>query len=403
MRLWGKVLAAATCLLAATHAHAEDEASGLHPLGAELHGFVSQGFMLSARNNYLMHSRRGSFEFTEVGLNVTRSIGDQLSVGMQLFARDLGTIGNYKPQFDWFYLDYHFRDWLGLRAGRTKLPYGLYNEQSDIDSARVPILMPQSVYSITSRDFLLAQTGFELYGYVPLGGAGAFDYRLYGGTIFIDSTTLASPDVTVNKIDVPYVTGTRGLWRTPLDGLTVGGSAQLLRIELDYSLSQSYVDGLKTNGVLPPDFGNRLKYKLPAFLWVGSLEYAAHDVTFAAEYSRWRYDYRVRPSIPFLPDGNVTSTRWYVMGSYRAATWFSPGVYYSVSQSGTAGPNTRDKYQQDLATTARFDITQNWLVKLEGHYMRGTANLSSALNANIPTAKLPREWGVFMLKTTAYF
>jgi hypothetical protein len=400
--MWGIALAAAFCLaLSSAPAQAEDDAT--HPLGAELHGFVSQGFMLSTRVNYLTHSRRGSFEFTEVGLNVTKSIGDRFSLGMQLFARDLGTIGNYKPQFDWFYLDYHFKDWLGLRAGRTKLPFGLYNDQSDIDSARVPILLPQSVYSITSRDFLLAQTGFELYGYVPIGAAGALDYRLYGGTIFIDSTTLASPDVRVNNIDVPYLGGGRLLWRTPLDGLTAGGSLQLLRIDIDYTVSDAYLAGLKRAMIVPEGFPNRLSYKVPAILWVGSLEYAAHDVAFAAEYARWRTAYRIRPPIPVYPDGDQTATRWYVMGSYRAAPWFSPGAYYSVWQTGVAGPNTRNKYQQDLAVTTRFDVTENWLWKLEGHYMRGTAGLNQALNANTDTRKLPREWGVFMLKTTAYF
>jgi hypothetical protein len=390
------------CLVfAPARADAADE--GSNPLGVEVHGFVSQGFMLSSRVNYLTHSRRGNFEFTEVGLNVTKSIGDRLSVGMQLFARDLGTIGNYRPQFDWFYLDYRFKDWLGLRAGRTKLPFGLYNEQSDIDSARVPILLPQSVYSITSRDFLLAQTGFELYGYVPLGPVGAFDYRLYGGTIFIESTTFASPDAHVNDIDVPYLAGGRALWRTPLDGLTVGGSLQLLKLDIDYTVSDAFVEGLKAREIVGPDFGNRLTYKIPAVLWVGSLEYAAHDVTLAAEYSRWRTESRIRPVIPIYPDSDQTATRWYVMGSYRAATWVSPGAYYAVWQNGVAGPNTRNKYQQDLAVTARFDVTPNWLWKLEGHYMRGTAALRSALNANTSTATLPREWTVLMVKTTAYF
>src|SRR5690606_23975894 len=78
----------------------------------EIHGFVSQGFIKTSKNNYLAQSERGSFEFTEVGLNVTKQITDRFRVGMQLFVRDLGPIGNYKPQFDWFYLDYRFFDWL---------------------------------------------------------------------------------------------------------------------------------------------------------------------------------------------------------------------------------------------------------------------------------------------------
>jgi hypothetical protein len=393
------LLLALACVAAPGRAAAEDVFQ--RELGVDVHGFVSQGFILSSESNYLTDSKRGSFEFTEVGLNVTKNIGDRLSVGMQLFMRDLGPIGNYKPQFDWFYLDYRFFDWLGLRAGRTKLPFGLYNEQSDIDQARVPILLPQSVYPIQSRDMLLAQTGFELYGYVPLSVLGAFEYRLYGGTIFLDETTLASPDVVVTKLDVPYVAGGRAMWLTPLDGLRTGASVQALRIDIDYRIDPLLLQALQAGGQVPEDFNGRFEYRLPYLLWVASIEYAAHDVLLAAEYSRWRVDYRLKPEV--LPDDHQTSTNWYVMGSYRAAKWFSPGMYYSLSQSGAKGENTREKYQQDFAVTARYDITDNWLVKLEGHYMRGTLALDSALNGDQEKTELERNWAVFMVKTTAYY
>jgi hypothetical protein len=55
-------------------------------------------------------------------------------------------------QADWFYLDYRFQDWFGLRAGRLKIPYGLHNEVQAIDSARVPVLLPQSVYPLQGRE-----------------------------------------------------------------------------------------------------------------------------------------------------------------------------------------------------------------------------------------------------------
>ncbi len=395
------LLLALFCLLSPARAHADEP--GFHPFSMDVHGFVSQGFMLSSSNNYLTNSRRGSFEFTEVGLNFTKTITDDLSVGMQLFMRDLGPIGNYKPQFDWAYLDYHFRDWLGLRAGRTKLPFGLYNDQADIDAARVPILLPQSLYPTADRDFLLAQTGFELYGYQPLPAIGALDYRVYGGTIFIDQTALSVAGATVQKIDVPYVVGGRLLWRAPapIEGLTLGASVQALRIDVDFLFTPQSVAVLEAAGLVPSSYNGNLKYKLPALLWVGSLEYAAHNVLLAAEYSRWHSDYSFQP--PIAPPGSPTSTRWYVMCSYHAASWFSPGTYYSVLNTGIPGPLTREKYQQDAALTMRFDINQNWLVKLEGHYMRGTADLQSTLNSNLPVSELTRDWGVFMAKTTAYF
>ncbi|HEY0710229.1 MAG TPA: hypothetical protein VGG33_25685, partial [Polyangia bacterium] len=215
-----------------------EEPEQTEALPLEFHGFVSQGFLKSTGNNYLAQSKRGSWEFAEVGINFTKTLSDRLRAGIQLFARDVGDIGNYDARVDWFYLDYRFADWLGLRAGRTKLPFGLYNEVSDIDSARVPVLMPQSIYSLRSRDYLLAQTGAELYGLVSLGGLGALEYRIYGGTMFADIANTSST-LRIERLDIPYLNGARLMWEAPLPGLRLGASLQTL--ELDYQFSGAAV------------------------------------------------------------------------------------------------------------------------------------------------------------------
>ena len=44
-----------------------------------------------------------------------------------------------------------------------------------------------------------------------------------------------------------------------------------------------------------------------------------------------------------------------------------------------------------------------WLVKVETHYMHGTAALASSLNDNQPLNSLKPDWALFTVKTTAYF
>jgi hypothetical protein len=365
----------------------------------EIHGFVSQGFIKTTQNNYLAASERGSFEFSEVGLNFTKSLGDRLRLGAQLFTRDLGPIGNYRPTFDWFYLDYRVTDALGIRAGRTKLPFGLYNETSDVDAARVPILLPQSMYPLQSREFLLAQTGVELYGYQTLGPAGALDYRVYGGTVFFDIGEFTAE---FPEFEVPYIFGTRVMWLPPLNGLQLGASVQALRLEGEYVPPPALVDQARASGVLPADFSGKVDFALPALLAVGSIEYAPSDLTLAAEYSRWRVP--LESSVPALiPESRTVSERFYVMASYRVTSWFTPGLYYSVQYNDIANRDGRAAYQHDLALSLRYDLDANWLLKLESHYMSGTAGLTSALNGGAPLGTLPRDWGVFMAKTTAYF
>jgi hypothetical protein len=368
----------------------------------DIHAFVSQGFILSTGNEYLAKSKRGSFEFTEAGINLTRSLGENLRVGVQLFTRDLGPIGNYQARFDWFELDYHFFDWLGIRAGRTKLPFGLYNETSDIDAARVPVLLPQSVYPTANRDYLLAQTGVELYGYVQLGALGAFDYRLYGGTLYLDLG-----DTTSNRLasyTVPYLVGGRAMWVTPLPGLQMGGTVQALRLDGVYApmgANDRVLADLGRRRLIPPGYIGPVSFQLPIFLWLASVEYNVGELSLASEYGRTWADTDIEEPAR-TSAAAVTSESFYVMGSYRVAPWFDPGAYYSLLFPNMEDRRGRDAYQQDVALTLRFDLTQNWILKAEAHAMHGTAGLDMTLNG-APKDELQKDWAVFLLKTTAYF
>lgn len=353
----------------------------------EVHGFVSPGFIVTTGNNYLARSKRGSFEFSEVGINFTVPLTDRLRTGVQLFARDLGPQGNYSPKADWYYLDYRFEDWFGLRAGRVKIPFGLYNDSSDIDAARVPVLLPQSIYSLQTRDYLLAQTGVEAYGRVRMRSLGALEYRLYLGTIYLDVATQTTvPTTLVTDLDFPFVAGERLMWETPIEGLRAGGSLQALRLDASFDVPNLGPVGVGLHGVL----------------WVASVEYSLHDILLAAEYSRWIA--RTDSTNPVVaPSLRNISERTYVMAAYRINDWFHPGVYYSLHYPDVEKRSGRDGVQHDVAATLRFDINDHWLVKLEGHFMSGTAGLAPELNDNVPRDRLERNWGVFLVKTTAHF
>ncbi len=388
-------------LLFGAHASADEEPSDL-----QVHGFVSQGFIKTTKNNYLAPSARaqGSFDFTEVGVNFTKPLGDKLRVGMQIFAHDLGPLGNYAPQLDWYYLDYRFFDWFGLRAGKTKLPWGLYNEANDVDAGRVPVLLPQSVYPVSSREFLFAQTGGEAYGDIRLGAGGSLEYRLYGGTIFLNG---ADASAQLKGFEVPYEAGGRLMWRPPVEGLQVGGSVQALRFDFSFNPTPDQQAQYEMAGQLPPDYAGVISARIPIKLWVASIEYQKERLALAAEYTRSYLHYRTNL---LLPQTKVTNEGGYVMASYQLAPWFTPGLYYSASFPNThaavpagADPHPRSSFQHDVAGTLRYDITANWLVKVEGHYMHGTAALQSALNDNRPVGSLAKDWGVLLVKTTGYF
>jgi hypothetical protein len=141
---------------------------------------------------------------------------------------------------------------------------------------------------------------------------------------------------------------------------------------------------------------------LPVVLWVASAEYAGPKLLLAAEYGRWHVN--IEDEVPaVVPTSNTVSERLYAMAAYRLMPWFTPGVYYSLFYNDVEKRKGRENFQHDAAATLRFDINPHWLVKLEGHYMRGTADLTSDLNSNQSRADLDKLWKVFLIKTTVYF
>jgi hypothetical protein len=103
----------------------------------------------------------------------------------------------------------------------------------------------------------------------------------------------------------------------------------------------------------------------------------------------------------------VVSEHAYISATYHVLPWLWPGAYYSVlfpDEANATFTGASKDMQHDVAGTLRFDINAHWLVKLEGHYMHGTAGVDGSLNGNPPSLDaLTRNWAVFLAKTTAYF
>lgn len=372
-----------TLLIAITTSPARADVSPGDDAPLQIHGFASQGALVTSDNNYLARTERGSLEFTEAGINFTKPLDDRLSIGLQLFARDLGPTGSYTATFDWLYIDYRWQDWLGLRAGRVKLPYGLYNDTSDIDAAQPVILLPQAVYPATNRDFLLAQTGLELYGYHEIGGAGAIDYRVYAGTLY-----LSIPDggaVEFATLEVPYILGGRVLWETPIEGLRVGASTLRGKIDGSYTMA-----GMAMPIAVP--------FELTATNWLSSIEYQHREFFAAAEYGR-----SIGRSIVGPTTVRSTSEQAYGLVGYRWRPWVQTTAYCSLLHPDVSQRSGQEHHQYDAAGALRFDVSPHWIIKLEAHYLRGTAALSPELNDGKPLADLVDRWWLAAAKTTVYF
>jgi len=393
-------------LVAKSYADPEPE---LHPQTLQIHGFISEGGFVSTANDFIGHSSRGSLEFFQGAVNVSSELSDKLHAGLQLFSQDEGNSNDATPRLDWAFLDYQYKPWLGLRAGRVRIPFGLYNDYIDIDAARLQILLPQSIYNITDRNILTAQNGFALYGAVKDKSIGEVDYQLYGGVLTLPLPPGQDANNTrIYAYDSHYVAGGKVMWLPPIDNLRVGASYLRASLDYDLNLAPSLTSQLIMSGAAPADYNGNLTLALrPATLWIASAEYAHDEWLFAAEYSRWLVHTSSTP-ISLLPMADSDSERFYALVTYRWCEKWDSGVYYSVQNADVNDRHGRNKaefaqpfyaWSRDAAASLRYDVNDHWLWKLEGHFIDGAATLAPQPMGPVPK----RYWGLFLLRTTVTF
>ncbi len=405
-------------------------AAPLHAQEIDIHGFISQGYLKTDHNNFLAETKRGTWEFSEVGINFSTDVSDDLHMGLQLFSRDLGSLGNLNLELDWAFGDYTISDSLGIRIGRIKIPYGLYGETQDVDMVRATALLPQSVYLISLRDILLSFNGVSLYGNLEVEGAGSIDYQVFGGAIIgdpVESSNSAVANFFNNrayqqfKIEgfVPFaVESARDRWsagaalqyNTLIPGLLFKGTILHHRAVFNTQFSDAFSQQLRALRADPPGFSETLKFTTnDTVFWVGSMEFSRNDLIFATEYGRYFGTFRSsQPQV--VPHLSLNSELFYAQLTYLLQESVQASIYYAW----TGDPNDRtgddvsnvgnvrhSSFQHNYTLSLRFDINDYWLFKLEAHAMDGTFQISGIDNQKHPN--LDRYWHLFVAKTTLTF
>jgi len=349
----------------------------------QYHGFASQGFVYTDQNNWLtMHTSQGSAAFTDFGANASMQVNDKLRIGAQVYDRNLGNLGEWRPSLDWAFADYKFKRWFGMRGGKVKTVLGLYNDTQDLDFLRTFALLPQSVYPTDVRDATIAHTGGDIYGSVSLRRhLGTLSYTVYAGHRW-DAARSGYPYL-LSQFGTRF-SGFGGLqyggdlrWSTPVPGLLIGAS----RLNQDTAGTGTSVDPANRSGGRIP-FSDWSKAD-----WTNQFygQYTRGKLRVDSEYRRY-----VRDQIVFGGTSvNLTDVRgWYVAGSYRVAKRLELGSYYSryaitsvvggvlatlgiPQQTDTSLP---ENHIYDKVVTARVDLNKFWNAKIEGHFMDGYGN-----------------------------
>ena len=345
----------------------------LDDLNIQFHGYATQGFLYTTHNSiFYSNSSSGSPAWTEAVFNMTAQPNPELRVGVQARYQLLGGSGN-AISLDWAEADYKARDEFGVRFGKVKTPWGLFNETQDIDPSYMWALLPQSIYDITTRDSDLAHYGGVVYGSMGVGSkAGKADYRFWGGEQVVPGTDGQFDDLNASgngpTEPLEYVTFGGALhWRTPVNGLMVGVS------DANNRPATVQLDG----GSEWFDEWNNLSY---------FAQYTKNKVMLATEWNR-----QASPGTLSLTEQPVASVSsdavgWYVMVTYKFTGKFSAGAYDSefIDHQAELGP---DRFAKDWTVSARYDVNEFIYIKAEQHFIDGTGLSLDSLKNPAPAPR----------------
>jgi predicted porin len=296
--------------------------------------------------------------------------------------------------------------------------------------ARPSILQPQTIYPESQRDFLNAFTGIELYGTFAIGSAGDLMYQVYTGTNDLDDAysveralkegaasainslpfPLDNVAYNVSNIDAEMKSlyGGSLRWLTPVEGLRFGFSYQ--RALSEYSSDATYSGWM---GPTPVTFTitSETVYD-QVYSWVLSAEYNRGNLLLVGEFYEAKNEITNRIiglPVPDMPPTVQPNQAYYGQIAYRFNDWFQLSSYYAEFFRNKHDKDGREQvargrpawyaWNKDLAITARFDVTRNWLFKLEAHFHDGPGGMSEIDNPD----GYVRDWTALLGRLTFYF
>ncbi len=365
-----------------------------------LHGFASLTLVNTTDNNFFGYSDdRVDRNFTEVGMNASWRLTSDVQLAAELLSHRAGGTDDGRVR-----VDYGLIDWTplsreegraGIRLGRIKTAYGLYNKTRDVPFTRPSIILPQSIYFERTRNLTVSADGAEIYA-ERYGDAGSlFASFAYGQPqTDTDAAKVAlvglhrpgnldsslAPDLQV------FYEGSGGMYRL---GLTA------TRLDLRYK----------------PGFGDRLqagRFKLTPLIL--SAQFNAENWSLTSEYAFRRTS--VSDFGRFFYNGTADGRSYYLQGSYRLAPRWEAllryDAYYADNHdrdgkrfAAATGIPGFTRFAKDWTAGLRFDVTPQFMLRAEVHRVDGTGFL--AVQDNPDTQALRRYWDNFMLQASFRF
>lgn len=379
---------------------------------------ATQGVFHTDDNNLYGQSEDDvSFDFTELSLNASYNFTHGTRFAVQGVYRHAGA------GFDGVDLDYLFIDkqlWGsdsyvgGIRLGRVKDNYGLYNDSRDIAFTRPSIYLPQSVYlDLSFRKTLLYADGFSLY-LERIDDTGLL--TLEGGFGVIDGDGLENYQTIDAFSDFPFSFDVdegffyRLKYSTLDERLKLAFSGFGVRT---ISASSTFDASIfMPNLQIPFDIGARTRYNLLSLeyvfgQWIFAAEYG--EIVFKLEEVNFSIDPFILASLPIslesqLPSLDTESEIYFLQLSRilsRTIELFARVDVYHIDKSDPNGVEyernglgvSHSRYTKDYGVGIRWQPRMDTMINFEYHYIDGTGWLNPQENPGFQVAS-ERYWNV---------
>lgn len=332
-------------LLGAVASHAAD--------GVEIHGFANQNYLRSPSVSYKEAGPlRDSFDESAVALLFTAPLGERIKAWTLLH------MTGQEVRMDWAFVDYRFNASTVGRAGRIKLPVGLYNEIIDAKFLQLSTEAPfvyQGPVGIAPESF----NGMSVNSDFQFGATGL------SVDLYVGQTAKSSEDPTRASSNLA---GARVTVQTPINGLRLMASGYRNR----------FVD--QADPLAPT--------KQTQDTWVLSSEYKNERVDLKAEYATSKI-------------GGVQKRAWYIQSGYSISESWQPYVRYDALTTDTSLGSDPAYYQKDVVVGVNYMINSSLSVRGENHWNRGYA-LPVAGGTVAPGDGKPR-WSYFTASVNFIF
>lgn len=364
----------------------------------QIHGFITQDFFHTSDNNVYGKSDDSiSLGGTEIGLNLSYQPLDRLVLSAQGLYRRAGNVDSGSVRLDYGVADLNLFIYqngrIGIRGGRIKIPFGLYNETRDVAFTKPTILLPQGIYFDRSRSLFVSADGGSVY----------VDHRTEIGDFSF-------------KFNVGLPLGDHEEILSTILGATATGS---------FSANPAFATQLnyEINGgeyVFAVSFMNlTLKYNPSATDLFSAGSTTIRPLLFSAQYNGEKfgltgeYLYRWNESKNYgtTSDSKSITESWYVQASYRFIPQVQAVVRYdtfSANKDDRGGMHATRKglpnhiaYAKEWVFGLSWDVTPSFMIRSEYHRVHGTAWLTQADNQD--RANTRQDWDLYGLQFSYRF